>query len=268
MRNNYPKIQAWVGLSEGGFVNHPNDPGGATDRGITQATYDAFMIQKGRKTRSVRGISKTVAEAIIAENYLDAAGCDRLPSGLDYAVGDYAVNSGVSRAVKDLQRVLGGLKVDGVAGSKTIAAAMAADLATTISELCRCRMKFLRGLKHWSTFGAGWTVRVMGKNDGAQGDDIGVIDRAIVMARGENAPVPKVVGQGKALEHETKTAAGTKAVQASVAQIGTAVGAGASALAALDGSAQIIALAFAGAVALLAIWIMRDRIKMWAEGVR
>lgn len=67
----------------------------------------------------------------------------------------------------------------------------------------------------------------------------------------------------------TRTAAAqSTTVQASFAQIGTAAGAGASAIAALDGTAQIIALAFAGAVALLAIWIMRERLKKWAEGVR
>jgi len=267
MRNNYPKIQAWVGLSEGGFVNHPKDPGGATDRGITQATYDAYMIQKGRETRSVRGISKTVAEAIIAENYLDAAGCDRLPSGIDYAVGDYAVNSGVSRAVKDLQRILGGLKVDGVAGSKTIAAAMAADHIHVIVALCDRRMKFLRGLRHWSDFGDGWKIRVMGADDGVQAYDRGVIDRAAKLAVDGDAEPPKVVAQGKAIEPEAKSVARTGAVQASVAQVGTAAAAGASAIAALDGNAQIIALTFSGAVALLAIWIMRNRLKMWAEGV-
>jgi lysozyme family protein len=268
MRGNYPQIQSWIGLSEGGFVDHPKDPGGATDRGITQATFDAWRRQHGLPLQPVRGISKVVAEEIIAQNYLNAAGCDNLPSGIDYAVGDYAVNSGVSRAVKDLQRVLGGLKVDGVAGSKTLAAASEADVHETIQKLCERRMAFLRRLRHWPTFGVGWTKRVMGRFDGAQTDDIGVLDRAILMADGQIPPAPRTVAQGKALEAEPKTAASTKTVQASFAQIGTAAGAGASALAALDGPAQIIALAFAGAVALLAIWIMRDRLKMWAEGVR
>ena len=268
MRDNYKTIQGWIGLSEGGYVNHPKDPGGATDRGITQATFDAWRRQHDLPLQPVRGISKVVAEEIIAQNYLDAAGCDDLPSGLDYAVGDYAVNSGVSRAVKDLQRVLGGLKVDGVAGSKTLAAAAQADTVETIRKLCQHRMSFLRDLRTWSTFGEGWKKRVMGQQDGVQSGDIGVIDRATMMAKGANAPAPEVVAQGKAIEAEAKTVAGTKAVQASVAQIGTAVGAGVSALAALDGTAQLIALSFAGAVSLLAVWIMRDRIKMWAEGVR
>ncbi|MBT3139987.1 hypothetical protein KL867_02895 [Ruegeria litorea] len=200
MRTNYPQIQAWVGLSEGGYVNHPRDPGGATDRGITQRTFDAWNRKQGKPKRAVRGISKHVAEQIIEFQYLDAVRAADLPAGLDYAMADYAVNSGPGRAAKDLQRTLG-VAADGVIGVQTLAAGAKADNADLIQRLCQRRMRFLRGLKHWNTFKGGWTRRVMGDQPGVQIRDIGVIDRAVQLARDASAiPAPVAVTPGKALE--------------------------------------------------------------------
>lgn len=200
MRENYPQIQEWIGLSEGGYVNNKHDPGGATDRGITQKTYDAWNRRLGRPLKSVRGISKAEAEQIIEFQYMDAVRADDLPSGLDYAVSDYSVNSGPGRAVKDLQRVLG-VKADGVIGVHTLAAVEARDTQDLIVALCRRRMSFLKQLKHWSAFGKGWTRRVMGDQPGVQSGDIGVIDRAVRMTRANaSIPAPKRAAPGKAEE--------------------------------------------------------------------
>ncbi|EEX09638.1 secretion activator protein [Ruegeria lacuscaerulensis ITI-1157] len=199
MRSNYPQIQDWIGLSEGGYVNHPEDPGGATDRGITQRTYDAWNDRLGRPRRTVRGISKAEAEKIIEFQYLDAVRADVLPSGLDYAMGDYAVNSGPAKAAMDLQRVLG-VRVDGVIGLQTLAAVQAANTQDVIVKLCQRRMSFLKSLRTWRVFGKGWTRRVMGDLPGVQTGDIGVIDRAVRMAResGQPIPAPKQSAPGKA----------------------------------------------------------------------
>jgi len=70
MRENYPVILKWAGLSEGGYINHPRDPGAATDRGITQRTFDALSRRQGLPKRSVRGISKETADEILAVEYL------------------------------------------------------------------------------------------------------------------------------------------------------------------------------------------------------
>lgn len=197
MRENYSQILGWIGLSEGGYVDHPDDPGGATDRGITQRTFDAWNKRQGKPKRSVRGISKTEADRIVEFQYLDAVRADVLPSGLDYAVSDYAVNSGPGRAVKDLQRVLG-VQVDGIIGLHTLEAVENANTLEVIKDLCERRMTFLRGLRHWKTFGDGWTRRVMGDLPGAQTGDIGVIDRSWRMARGRNAiQAPKKAAPGK-----------------------------------------------------------------------
>lgn len=199
MRENRNQVQAWIGLSEGGFSNHPKDPGGATDRGITQGTFDAWNRMHGRPLRPVRGISKAEAEDIIAFQYMDPIRFDALPSGLDYAMADYAVNSGPSRAVRELQRIVGA-QADGVMGAKTLAVVARFGAPDLVLILCERRMAFLRSLKTWATFGKGWKARVMGQLDGAQDNDIGVIDRAARLAAGLTAPVPKPVGVGKALE--------------------------------------------------------------------
>ncbi len=208
MRSNYPQIQDWIGLSEGGYVNHPEDPGGATDRGITQRTYDAWNDRMGRRRRPVRGISKAEAERIIEFQYLDAVRADALPSGLDYAVADYAVNSGPGRAVKDLQRVLG-VRVDGVIGLQTLAAVQAANTQEVIVALCQRRMSFLKSLRTWRVFGKGWTRRVVGDLPGVQTGDIGVIDRAVRMARDtdQSIPAPKQAAPGKADESAVRLVA-------------------------------------------------------------
>lgn len=193
MKQNREVVLKWIGMSEGGLVNHPKDPGGLTNKGITQRTYSSWLKAKGRPSQSVKNITKAEADTIVAEQYLDPVAFDRLPPGLDYSIGDFSVNSGPSRAVKELQKVLGmrGKDVDGIIGAQTLAAVEKADLETLIVSYNRQRMAFLRGLKTFGTFGKGWTARVMGRSDGFQASDIGVIDRSVMMARGrESIPAP------------------------------------------------------------------------------
>lgn len=191
MRQNRETVLKWIGMSEGGLVNHPKDPGGLTNKGITQRTYSAWLKSKGRPGQSVKNITKAEADTIVSEQYLDPVKFDQLPAGLDYSVGDFSVNSGPSRAAKELQRALGLSGVDGIIGAQTLAAVEKADLEALIVAYNNRRMSFLRGLKTFGTFGKGWTARVMGRADGFQPSDIGVIDRSVMMARGrESIPAP------------------------------------------------------------------------------
>jgi len=112
MKSNYQTALAAVLKHEGGYANHPRDPGGATMKGVTQRVYDAFRRNKSLPTRLVRDIADDELQAIYRRQYWDATSCDDLPSGVDYAVFDFAVNSGVSRAATYLQTVLG-VGVDG-----------------------------------------------------------------------------------------------------------------------------------------------------------
>lgn len=208
MRLNRDQVLDFISLSEGGYVNHPRDPGGATDRGITQRTFDAWNAMKGLPARPVRGISEQEARDILAAQYLDPVRFDDLPSGLDYAMADYSVNSGPGRAARELQRILG-IGADGVVGAQTLSAVAAypGGVEALIVALCQARMRFLRGLPTFDAFGRGWTTRVMGRLEGFQADDIGVIDRAIMMHR--NAPMipaPVVAAPGRAEPGQEPTA--------------------------------------------------------------
>lgn len=157
MRENYTACLAAVLKYEGGYSDHPRDPGGATMKGITQAVYDDWRKKRGLPTQPVRQIAQSEVEAIYRQNYWDVIKGDDLPSGLDLALFDYAVNSGPNRAVKHLQAVLG-LTQDGVMGPATLAAAQKNPDAW--KALCDRRLSFLRSLSTWSVFGAGWGNRV------------------------------------------------------------------------------------------------------------
>lgn len=93
---------------EGGYANHPSDPGGPTYRGITQKTYDAWRKAHGDSSpRDVRSIADAEVRAIYREGYWQAAHCDKLPPPLHVVVFDVAVNSGPGRALRFLQEALG-----------------------------------------------------------------------------------------------------------------------------------------------------------------
>jgi lysozyme family protein len=161
MKRNFERALAAVLKHEGGYSNHPKDPGGATNFGVTQRVYDAWRKNNGKEPRSVREIEKAEVDAVYWGQYWIMVRGDQLPDGLDYATFDFAVNSGPSKAIKELQAVLG-VKVDGIPGNVTIAAAQAADPVKTTDALCDRRMAFLRGLSTYSTFGRGWSTRVGG----------------------------------------------------------------------------------------------------------
>ena len=143
---------------EGGFVNDPRDPGGATNLGITGKTLAAA---RGRpvSVADLRALTRAEAGAIYRRLYWDAVGADQLPPGLDLAVFDYAVNSGVGRSARSLQAALG-VRQDGLIGPETIAVARARDCAKAVSALTAQRLAYLRGLSTWPAFGRGWTARV------------------------------------------------------------------------------------------------------------
>lgn len=159
MRNNFTEALALVLVHEGGYVNHPADPGGATNRGVTQRTYDSWRKRNGQSKRSVRKITDDEVAAIYRRDYWNAVKADDLPSGVDYAVFDFAVNSGPRRAAQFLQRVVG-VDDDGKIGPVTIAAVRATPPGGIISDLCDNRLSWLKRLPTWGTFGRGWSRRV------------------------------------------------------------------------------------------------------------
>lgn len=160
---------------EGGYVNDPLDPGGATNKGITFRVYDAYRIRKGLPTRDVRAITATEIAEIYRLQYWDAVKGDELPPGLDYVLFDGAVNSGPSQSIKWLQRALGSVAVDGQIGQATLAAVTAHGRpAELIDRICDRRLTFLQALKTWPRFGKGWRARVEGVRKTARSWALGV----------------------------------------------------------------------------------------------
>ena len=155
MKENYPQALKQVLKYEGGYVDHPKDPGGPTNKGVTQAVYDAWQKKNGLPTQSVRNISDAAVAAIYKQQYWDAISGDDLPSGVDFAVFDFAVNSGVSRAAKYLQAVVG-VTQDGQIGPATIQATKTYVAMAVTNK----RLAFMQSLSIWSTFGKGWSARI------------------------------------------------------------------------------------------------------------
>lgn len=161
MQINFKSALTDVLVLEGGKVDDPNDPGGRTNRGVTQRVYDAWRRNRKLPVRDVWLITASEVADIYRQQYWLKIQGDSLPDGVDLAVFDGAVNSGPARSVMWLQAALGSVKVDGVLGEATLAAVRAhPDHDALISEICALRMKFLRALKTFARFGKGWTRRV------------------------------------------------------------------------------------------------------------
>lgn len=154
----YPEAIRRLLASEGGYVNHPSDPGGPTNFGITLADYRRYM-KPDATAADVRAMKVEEAKAIYREKYWRAVRSDDLPAGVDYCVFDYAVNSGTGRVPKVLQRVLS-IGVTGRMDEATVAAVRKREARDVIQAICDERLRFLQGLKTWPVFGKGWSRRV------------------------------------------------------------------------------------------------------------
>jgi len=158
MDRNFQRALSLVLKSEGLWSDNPADPGGATMKGVTLANFRRFVKPDATKA-DLRKITDEQVAQVYRRFYWDAISGSQLPGGIDYAVFDFAVNSGPDRAAKYLQGVVGA-KQDGKIGPATLAAVKTMMRATVINDLCDKRMAFLKGLKTWKTFGKGWTSRV------------------------------------------------------------------------------------------------------------
>jgi lysozyme family protein len=161
MKGNFARSLAAVLEHEGGYVNHPRDPGGATNLGVTQDVYNDFRKSRGLDLRSVKFIGGNEVGTIYRDQYWNAVKAPELPAGVDYCIFDFAVNSGPTRAAKFLQRAVG-VADDGKIGPVTLAAVNARSAKEVIAEVCEARLRWLQTLPHFPTFGRGWTKRVDG----------------------------------------------------------------------------------------------------------
>lgn len=143
---------------EGGYVNHPSDPGGRTNLGVTQEVWEDWT-DRAVNEAEMRTLTPEKVKPLYKELYWDRVKGDKLPAGVDYCVFDASVNSGVRRASQWLQVALG-VTADGSIGPQTLAMTLATSPDTIIRNYCAQRLKFLEGLSTWPTFGGGWDRRV------------------------------------------------------------------------------------------------------------
>ncbi|MFG1371778.1 glycoside hydrolase family 108 protein [Xanthobacter oligotrophicus] len=187
---------------EGGYSNHPDDPGGPTMKGIIQRVYDGYRRGKGLAVRPVREIEEDELQDIYRRQYWDAIRADELPEGIDYVVFDGAVNSGPGQSVKWLQRALD-LPADGEIGAVTLAAARTAagtGPARLVEDICDRRLAMLKALRTWPVFGHGWGRRVedVRKAGKAWATGSGPADRIPVLEGHRTDPHGAAIPSGKA----------------------------------------------------------------------
>ncbi len=167
MKENFDKCYALVIANEGGFVDHPKDPGGMTNLGVTKANWEAFLNRSVTEAE-MRALTPDAVKGFYRSMYWDKVRGDQLPAGVDYAAFDFAVNSGVNRAARYLQRIAGVLD-DGIIGPKSLEAIKSCDPDQVVEALCDMRLDFLKRLPTFETFGKGWSRRVAEVKDKASG---------------------------------------------------------------------------------------------------
>ncbi len=155
---NWNACLAFILAAEGGYVDDPQDPGGATNMGIT--LRELSLWRHGLVTKpDVQALSRDEAASIYQANYWQVTHCPDLPSGVDLMVFDAAVNLGCSHAARLLQMAVHATP-DGAIGPATLALVEAANPPLLITALARARADYYQGLATFAHFGAGWLARV------------------------------------------------------------------------------------------------------------
>ena len=157
MNYNYDHCLEMLLEHEGGFVNHPKDPGGITNLGITKKVYEDWVGHSVSK-QDMENLTRKDVAPIYKKNYWDRGRCDDLPSGVDWSVFDWGVNSGMSRAAKALQRIVA-VKADGGIGPMTLQAVANFEPEILINKMHSNRQNFYEKLQTFEAFGRGWTRR-------------------------------------------------------------------------------------------------------------
>ena len=139
---------------EGGFSNHPDDPGGATMYGVTEA-----VARANGYTGHMRDFKLDQAKAIYRKQYWDACQCEVMPEPIKYPLFDAAVNSGPGQAIKWLQGAAG-VKADGAIGPMTRQAVSLLDPYALCKAMVGRRLRFMTELKNWPSFSKGWARRI------------------------------------------------------------------------------------------------------------
>jgi lysozyme family protein len=158
MKENFEKSLELVLQHEGGYTNHPSDPGGRTNLGVTQRVWENYVGHKVDETE-MRSLTKELVAPLYRKEYWDAVHGDQLPSGADYLAFDFSVNAGAFRSIKTIQRALN-ITADGIIGPVTVKAIQDTNAEEFINNFTDAKENFYKGLANFQTFGRGWFNRV------------------------------------------------------------------------------------------------------------
>lgn len=211
-KSSYETSLARLLAHEGGYTNHPSDPGGPTNFGITIVDYRKY-VKPGATAADVKAMTLGEAKSIYRAKYWDVQRCDDLPAGVDYAVFDYGVNSGIGRSGKVLRRVLGLPDNTSVVTDEVLRALDKRDPKAVIIAINDERLRFLKSLKTWDVFGKGWGRRVV---------EVKAFSLELASAAPVSVPVsvPEWQGAGKGV---VPPPSGTKTIIAATTPAGGAV---------------------------------------------
>lgn len=163
MLSNFQKSLNFALQSEGLYVDNPADPGGATMKGITLDNYRIFKKNSHLTANDLKNISDADVHDIYLSNFWNPARCSDLPSGIDYCVFDFAINAGVGRSIKTIQKCVGA-DIDGVLGSITIGLIGQADPVMLINQFSNEKEAYYQNIvankPGLSVFLKGWFNRI------------------------------------------------------------------------------------------------------------
>jgi lysozyme family protein len=157
MTKNFRDCLELVLKHEGGYVDHPKDPGGRTNLGVTQRVWEEWIGHPATE-KDMRELTPAIVAPMYEMRYWRTSYCEKLPRGLDLLVFSMAVNAGAGRSVKLLQDAIG-VVADGVIGPNTMARINEANVETLIDKFSEARTDYYKGLKLFPVFGRGWLNR-------------------------------------------------------------------------------------------------------------
>jgi lysozyme family protein len=163
MANNFKECLELLLKSEGGWVNHKDDPGGETNLGVTKRVWEEYV---GHPVESLKKLTKEDVAPLYELKYWRPCYCEVLPRGLDFVVFSMGVNAGPGRSIKLLQQSIGCVP-DGVIGPKTKELISSSNGSSLIAKFSEARREYYRSLKTFPVFGKGWLARVDREEDEA-----------------------------------------------------------------------------------------------------
>ena len=166
MKHNWDEALRHILKYEGGYVNHPSDPGGMTNLGVTKRVWEEWTGKPATEA-DMRALTPEMVGPLYKTRYWDAVRADDRPSGVDLCVFDCAVNAGVGRASKFLQQAVG-VTADGQIGPKTVEATTAKPADEVVAKFCDLREAHYKSLPTFATFGKGWMRRLASVESEAQ----------------------------------------------------------------------------------------------------